>query len=275
MSDFKIQNYTLISYKGSDSHVEIPQGVKAIGRCAFYGCKNLKGVTIPEGVTAIGRGAFAQCTNLEEIKVAEGNTKFSSIDGVLYTKDQTTMLACPQAKAMVEIPAMVEAFKKGVFDECTKLEEISVAAESNAFSSIKGAIYTKDQTTLVLVLPTQKVVDLPATCTTLAKGAFRGCTNLIAINADAKSQAFASVDGVLCNKDITKFILCPKGKAKLVIPATIKRVDRTAFEGCTNLKSVVLPYDGYEYGSAFRSLSVNIISPAKKKQEDKNTQASK
>ena len=77
----KLKNDVLVKYKGIDSHVEIPKGVKVIGELAFKSCTFLKSLTICEGVTEIERGAFWDCAYLESVtlpKVLEYlETKYS------------------------------------------------------------------------------------------------------------------------------------------------------------------------------------------------------
>ncbi len=41
LNDFVIENGVLKKYKGKDSEVTIPNGVKKIGEWAFSGCKKL------------------------------------------------------------------------------------------------------------------------------------------------------------------------------------------------------------------------------------------
>ena len=68
--NFEIDNNAcLTKYHGKTEHVEIPEGVKSIGRRAFKGCSSLKSVTIPDSVKSIDENAFDGCPNLEFIIV--------------------------------------------------------------------------------------------------------------------------------------------------------------------------------------------------------------
>jgi hypothetical protein len=64
---------------------------------AFYGTQ-LMGVTIPDRVTDIGEGVFDSCSSLTAITVDARNPAFSSVDGVLFSKDMTTLIAYPGGK---------------------------------------------------------------------------------------------------------------------------------------------------------------------------------
>ena len=61
----------------------------------FYNCSNLKTVTIGKGVTTMGENVFSNCSNLESINVSELNNTYSSINGILYDKQQTSILIVP------------------------------------------------------------------------------------------------------------------------------------------------------------------------------------
>ncbi len=78
--------------------VAIAESVKTIGQGAFTFCNKLTEVTIPKGVTEIEGGTFWECNGIKNILVAEGNTVYASTDGVLFTKDLTTLLVCPAGK---------------------------------------------------------------------------------------------------------------------------------------------------------------------------------
>ena len=47
--------------------VVLPNGLKHIGRYAFYYCTSLTSIVIPDGVTSIGYSAFQGCTSLTDI----------------------------------------------------------------------------------------------------------------------------------------------------------------------------------------------------------------
>ena len=78
--------------------VTIPNSVTSIGGGAFYGpsYKDLNSVTIPSSVTSIGTYAFLR--GLSSINVDEGNQAFTSVDGVLFNKDMSKLIAYPANK---------------------------------------------------------------------------------------------------------------------------------------------------------------------------------
>ena len=69
--------------------------VTSIGNLAFSWCKELSSIKIPGSVTSIGGQAFFLCESLTEIAVDEDNQYFCDIDGVLFNKDKTTIIAYP------------------------------------------------------------------------------------------------------------------------------------------------------------------------------------
>jgi hypothetical protein len=73
--------------------------VTSIGGNAFSSCTSLTSVTIPNSVTSIGSGAFSGCTSLSAITVEALNSFYSSVDGVLFNKSQTTLIQYPGGKA--------------------------------------------------------------------------------------------------------------------------------------------------------------------------------
>ncbi len=128
--------------------VTIPDSVKAIGGVcvgcvafstidgAFGGCTSLTSVTIPSSVTNIANGAFEGCTSLKAFTVDALNPVYSSVDGVLFDKNQTTLIQCPGGKAgSYTVPNSVTSIEggrirlgecSGAFGGCTSLTNVTI-----------------------------------------------------------------------------------------------------------------------------------------------------
>lgn len=83
--------------------VVIPESVTNIGFAAFMACNGLTSITIPAGVASISSTSFGACFILENIFVDEGNTVYASADGILFNKDQTTLITYPAGKRILRI----------------------------------------------------------------------------------------------------------------------------------------------------------------------------
>ena len=56
--EFVINSDTIVEYKGNSNVLIIPDGVKVIGKCAFFNQWNLRKVTMPNSVEIIEELAF-------------------------------------------------------------------------------------------------------------------------------------------------------------------------------------------------------------------------
>ena len=187
------------------SSVTISKTVQSIGKNAFCGCSSLTSVDIPESVEKIGHGAFSGCRSLKAINVAEKNSQYSSIDGVLLTKDGKTLVQFPagQKKEAYAIPKGVTALGTGAFYRCASL----------------------------------KTIDVPQGVTELGEATFEGCSALTSINvpegiteigektfADCSAlTAFVVPDGVKVLEH-EAFEDCESLKL-IVIPASVEEID--------------------------------------------------
>ena len=109
------------------------KSVTNIGVRAFYKCRYLTKIIIPNGVRKIGVvagewSAFEECKELIAITVTNGNAVYSSKDGVLFNKQKTVLLLCPNGKSgTYVIPDEVEYISTGGFMDCSKLTSITLS----------------------------------------------------------------------------------------------------------------------------------------------------
>ncbi len=79
--------------------VTIAEGVSDIPWDAFEGCSGITSITLPSTLQNNGEWyppfSTEGCTGLTAIHVAAGNTDYSEQDGVLFTKDLTTLILVP------------------------------------------------------------------------------------------------------------------------------------------------------------------------------------
>ena len=115
-------------YLSTITSIEIPNTVTSIGEMAFLGCTSLKSVKLSTGVAKIDKNAFGSCSALREVQVAKENPNFSSLDGVLYSKAQDTLVIYPAAKtdAAYTIPGGVTSVAMYAFSENPYLETIAI-----------------------------------------------------------------------------------------------------------------------------------------------------
>lgn len=212
--------------------------VTSIGDWAFSYCTKLTSVTIPKSVTSIGYDAFSDCDNLATINVDESNPNFSSVDGVLYNKNQTTLIQCPAAKASINIVSSVTVIKAYAFSECKNLTVISIP---NGVTQLEPTLFISC-TSLV-------TINIPASVTNI-NSALNGCSSLLAINVDASNSNYSSFDGVLYDKNQTNLITIPCAATSVNIPSTTKSIDFYAFSNCVKLTAITVDVINLNYSNA-------------------------
>ena len=233
-------------------------------------------MSIPAGVTNIGDYAFHACGSLSAITVDALNPSYSSLAGVLFNKDQTTLIQCPGAKAdvyavpnrvsriaasafvncnsltNVTVPNSVTNIGDSPFGSCSSLSAIVVDALNPSYSSLGGVLFNKDQTTLIQ-FPAAGAgsYSLPDSVTNIQSGAFIGCKNLSAIRAGSDNPAYSSVGGVLFNKLQTVVVQCPAAiTGAYEIPNTVLSIGEYAFVACSGLTAVTIPEGVKDIGLA-------------------------
>ena len=109
--------------------ISIPKNVTKIAKEAFRRCKALTQIDVTAATTDIDPLAFQYCENLDAINVAKDNTKYSSVDGYLLSKNKEELIIFPPGKANNKFTLLPPSIKKiGDFSffNCEKLANVII-----------------------------------------------------------------------------------------------------------------------------------------------------
>lgn len=201
--------------------ITILEGVSSIGESAFGRCSGLTSVTIPSSVTSIGERAFVGCNGLSSIMVVEANPNYKSVDGVLMSKDGTTLIAYPTGKTETAytIPDDVTSIGNDAFYGCSGLTSVTIP--SSVTSIGKHAFYGCSGLTFVTI---------PSNVTSIGGGAFGGCSGLTSITIPNSVTTIGAYAFGECSS-----------LTSIIIPQNVVSIDEGALNNCSNLTSVTLP----------------------------------
>ncbi len=168
--------------------VTIGDSVTTIGSYAFSNCDGLTSVTIPDSVTTIGWKAFTYCYSLTSIWVDEGNPNYSSDkNGVLFSKDKTTLIQCPGAySGDYTIPDSVKTIGEDAFSYCYSLTSVTIPDSVTTIDN--DAFRNCDSLTSVTI---------PDSVKTIGYNAFDSCDSLTSVTILNPDCSICNSSGML------------------------------------------------------------------------------
>ena len=231
---------TVIGYKGTESDVTLPtkvtindveQDITILGT-AFQNNKGITSVTIPEGYATIEDSAMSGCSSLTTVNIPgsmstiwgyvfQDCTKLTTVN---FTENASGSLSFKTkvfdgctALERINLPVQTTSvYDNGnIFTGCTALKNITVSSGNTTYSVENGTLYGKNEEGTAVTLCTY--VSAPAELT---------------LPDTVGGLSLTAIGPMAFQKNTTL--------TSVTIPASVTTVDRMAFDGCSNLKTVVL-----------------------------------
>ncbi|ALO16782.1 bacterial surface protein 26-residue repeat [Salinivirga cyanobacteriivorans] len=242
-------------------NVRFPKNLKIIGEFAFDGCVSITHIHLPASVEQVQCAAFSGCDALQKFTLDENHPWFSVNDGVLFSKDQTKLIAFPGGYPHKHycVPHGTKIIGEGAFS-ASLIESIEFP---DTLIEIEGWSFQFCENLQRLVIPPSvqiigelafrqckklKSLTLPNSISVLPKQVFGGCKNLIEIEIPPsvktiEAYAFGgskNLETVILHdglEELNGFEYCPRLK-HIRIPKTTRIIHAPVFTGCTSLKKI-------------------------------------
>jgi len=236
-------------------YVTLQSTSTSIGEYAFSCCTDFQAINLPEGISTIKAGTFMNCSHLKAITIPNSVTvieerafkgigaTYFPIGGNVTTIGKEAFAFCVSLQT-VNLGSNVKNIASDAFCDCSSLTEYLVDNSNRYFTAVEGVLYSKDKTRIVAYPHSLKNEEytVPSTVTAIPANVFDGNHYLTSINVDSNNKNFASVGGVLYNKNKTKLQIFPTGKSgAYTVPSTTQTIADSAFYLCDGLTRVTIP----------------------------------
>ena len=173
----------------------IPEKVTSIGDYAFASCEKLTTMTFPSALGEIGAHVFEGCSALTTLSefpqtltdigenafyktavtafsVSEESEDYAAVDGVLYNKELTSLIAYPtgSTSTTVQFPAEIADIEANAFAYANNLKSIVLP---EGLTNIRESAFAYSGLTHITSL---------ASGLSIEKQAFTGCVDLVSVN---------------------------------------------------------------------------------------------
>lgn len=243
----------------------IPQGIRSIGKGAFYGAKFRK-LTIPDTVTDIGEGAFGS-SRIRLIEIPDSVTSLgaNAFDTCIYLEQVVlpeglthigdyAFIRCLELES-ISLPDSVTTIGSNPFSECPKLQKVSVSPDHPVLAVVNDALIGREDGRLIAYpcgsfmrqysVPqgvrsigasafagneTLRSITLPDSVTAIGTLAFSNCTALTSVTLP---EGLTTIGG-------SAFWIC-SSLTGVVIPEGVTTIEDYTFWECSRLTDVTLP----------------------------------
>ena len=218
---------------GGITKITLPQGLTTISSFAFTGARSLAAISIPASVTSIGTNVFSGTASLQSFVIAPSNMNYSVVNGALFNKNQTILIAYPVANPQTSftIPNSVTTISSTAFLGAKNLTTITIPSSVTSIgeSAFSGASSLTS-------------ITIPSAVTSIGASVLDGTSSLTSITLATGNQNYSVTDGALFNKNKSLLLAFPvKSPQKtFALPDTVVRIEASMFKDAKNLVSITL-----------------------------------
>lgn len=263
-------------------HLVIGEGVEHICDYAFSSCYNLKSISIPSTVSYIGNFVFSECPKLNRITVSPNNKKFDSrgdCNAIINTNSKELVKGC----VTTIMPYDIRRIGMAAYDGCTELRSIDIPegveriGECAFYNCISLRKVSLPKSLLYIWhdafgrCEALEEIYIPRNVRNIDASVFNGCKALGKVVVDKDNPYYDSRDS--CNaiietatntlvfgnatshivdgiRHIGRYAFAETQIVRIHIPASVVKVDPTAFNFCSHCISITVDKMNPVYNSA-------------------------
>ena len=108
------------------SYIAFNDSLESIGEESFGFCGKLKVVRFGKSISCIPSSAFNNCDMLAIFDIDEDNAHYSTLEGILYSKDKRNIVRCPEGydKDLINVHDSVTTIEPWCFSKCLNIVDI-------------------------------------------------------------------------------------------------------------------------------------------------------
>lgn len=187
---------------------------------AYPAAKKESTFVLPASVDAMNGSTFVDAANLTQFEVPSSSKHYSTVDGVLVSKDQSILIAYPRGRKdkKYSVYGSIRQINQWAFTKC-KASHITLP--ENLQELEPGAFFN---------CPNLVQITLPQGLTAISERCFLSCEKLKKVSLPESIESIG----------IAAFLNC-KELEEINLPDKITRIEKGTFASCASLTHIELP----------------------------------
>ncbi len=222
------------SYCSGLSSINLPESLVTLSPYAFNFCTNLEEVYVGKNVKQIGFHAFASCSRLMAITISPENAGYKTIDGNVYSKDETTFVRYCFGKNEEEftLKSGVTSIYESAFDATELNHSLKILNLPDTLTHINDYAFKELDAELTI----------PASVSYLSNNALTYYWGK-EFKVDENNACYTVKDGVVYSKDFKTLVSIPvnANMTEFVLDQRTEVIATGAFIGNKTIKYFVVP----------------------------------